>query len=249
LAIFIKTLLFTLLLITSFFSTAENISLQSFSSAKKKLEKEVYLFEKERLTLYCEAAFDNKKNIIPLSGFESPKYKKRSKRVEWEHVVPAENFGRNFRAWRTGNELCVNSKGKAYKGRRCAEKINSEYRYMQADMYNLYPAIGSVNASRSNYNFAMLGEMDNSFGSCEFKIANKKAQPPESSRGVIARAYLYMDNTYSNYNMSRQQRQLMNAWHSLYPVEKWECERTERIKVIQGNENGVVQKSCEAAGF
>ena len=89
--------------------------------------------------------------------------------------MPAENFGRNFNEWRTGHEQCVNSKGKAYKGRRCAEKINSEYRYMQADMYNLYPAIGSVNASRSNYNFVMLADMDNSFGSCEFKIANKKA--------------------------------------------------------------------------
>ena len=66
---------------------------------------------------------------------------------------------------------------------------------------------------------------------------------------MIARAYLYMDSTYSNYSMSRQQRQLMNAWHSRYPVEQWECERTERIKAIQGNENSVVQKSCEAAGF
>ena len=41
----------------------------------------------------------------------------------------------------------------------------------------------------------------------------------------------------------------MNAWHNSYPVEPWECERTERIKAIQGNDNKVVQESCQAAGF
>lgn len=247
--LFIKTLLAISLFITPLFCAAENTSLQSFSSAKKKLEKQIYLVEQERLTLYCKAAFDSNKKITPPFGFESAKHKKRSARVEWEHVVPAENFGRNFNEWRSGHEQCVNSKGKAYKGRRCAEKINLEYRYMQADMYNLYPAIGSVNASRSNYNFVMLGNIENSFGSCEFKVTNKKAEPPEASRGIIARAYLYMDSSYANYSMSRQQRQLMNAWHNSHPVEPWECERTERIKAIQGNENKIVQESCKAAGF
>ena len=205
--------------------------------------------EQERLTLYCAAAFDSQKNIILPEGFESPKYKKRAKRVEWEHVVPAENFGRNFSEWRIGHEQCVTKKGKSYKGRRCAEKTNKEYRYMQADMYNLYPAIGSVNASRSNYNFVVLGDIKNSFGSCGLKIADRKVEPPVSSRGMIARAYLYMDATYKSFKMSRQQNQLMNAWNNRYPVEQWECERTERIKEIQGNNNVVVRKNCQAAGF
>ena len=248
-ALLIKTLLFILLLTSSSFSIARNTTLQSFSSAKKALEKKVYQVDRERSTLYCEATFDSKKNITAPSGFESPKYKKRAKRVEWEHVVPAENFGRNFNEWRTGHKQCVTKKGKSYKGRRCAEKTNVEYRYMQADMYNLYPAIGSVNASRSNYNFVVLGDTANSFGSCDFKIEKTKAEPPVSSRGMIARAYLYMDKTYNRFNMSRQQSQLMNAWNISYPVEQWECERTERIKKIQGNSNLIVQKSCQAAGF
>lgn len=102
------------------------------------------------------------------------KYEKRAKKVEWEHVVPAENFGRTFVEWREGNHACVNSKGKAFKGRRCAEKVNTEYRHMQADMFNLYPAIGAVNALRSNYNFTMLPGEASDFGSCEMKIENKK---------------------------------------------------------------------------
>lgn len=233
----------------SLFSNAENTQIQSFSSAKKKLEKEIYLTSLERHTLYCQAQFDSKKNITAPSGFESTKYKKRAKRIEWEHVVPAENFGRNFSEWRTGNKVCVNSKGKSYKGRRCAEKANVEFRYMQADMYNLYPAIGSVNASRSNYNFVMLGNIQNSFGSCAMKIKNRKAEPPIASRGVIARTYLYMDSLYSSYHMSRQQRQLMNAWNKTYPVDAWECERAKRIQRVQGNNNEIVQKSCQEAGL
>lgn len=30
--------------------------------------------------------------------------------MEWEHIVPAENFGRAFREWRVGDPACVNKK-------------------------------------------------------------------------------------------------------------------------------------------
>ncbi|WP_445177079.1 endonuclease [Psychromonas algarum] len=238
-----------MLLCLPLFCYAKNTQIQSFSSSKHKLEKQVYADQKERLTIYCQAHFDAKKNIIPEPGFESKKFAKRAKRVEWEHVVPAENFGRNFKEWRNGAKSCVNSKGKHYKGRRCANKASEDYRYMQADMYNLYPSIGSVNASRSNYNFTMLGNIKSDFGSCPMKIENHKVEPPAASRGMIARSYLYMDSTYSSYKMSSQQRQLMNAWNNSYPITQWECERAKRIQKVQGNVNEVVQKACQIAGF
>jgi len=228
---------------------AQNTSLTSFSSAKKKLEQHVYLSAQERITLYCEAAFDENKRITLPVGFITTKHKKRANKVEWEHVVPAENFGRHFSEWREGHAQCVTSKGKAYKGRRCANKMNTDYKLMQADMYNLYPAIGAVNARRSNYNFTMLGKVENSFGRCAMKVSGTKVEPPAGSRGTIARAYLYMDSAYSRYAMSRQQKQLMNAWHQTYPVEQWECQRAKRIKNIQGNENVILTQSCQAAGF
>jgi deoxyribonuclease-1 len=223
---------------------ATNQTIQSFSQAKKKLQTQVY--NNHRETIYCAAAFNAKKQVTAPVGFSTTKYVKRAKKVEWEHIVPAENFGRTFEEWRTGSKQCINSKGKSFKGRKCAEKVNLEYRYMQADMYNLYPAIGAVNALRSNYNFTMLPSANSSFGSCNMKIENRKAEPPENSRGRIARTYLYMEQTYKRYSMSKQQRQLMNAWDKTYPVNKWECTRANKIAKIQGNENMVVKSRCKA---
>ena len=221
---------------------AGNESIESFSKAKKLLEKEIYFDNRE--TLYCSAQFDTKKNITSPAGFQSDKHVKRSKKVEWEHVVPAENFGRTFVEWREGDRQCVNNKGKAYKGRRCANKANQEYRLMQSDLYNLFPAIGSVNAMRSNYNFTMLPGEKSDFGSCAMKIDNRKAEPPINARGRIARTYLYMEQTYSRYSMSKQQRKLMTAWDKEFPVSTWECKRAKRIKKIQGNVNHVLEIRC-----
>ncbi len=128
-------------------------------------------------------------------------------------------------------------------------EMNHSYRYMQADLYNLYPAIGAVNAMRSNYNFTMLPGVQNMFGSCSMKIESRKAEPPEVARGRIARTYQYMEAAYPNYSMSKQQRQLMNAWSNQQPVNEWECTRAKRIEAIQGNENQVIKSHCEAVKF
>jgi deoxyribonuclease-1 len=225
-------------------SLAANQEVQSFSKAKKLLEKQVY--NDHRKTLYCNATFDAKKKVIPPKGFATIKYIKRAKKIEWEHVVPAENFGRTFSEWRDGHEQCVTSKGKAFKGRRCAEKVNTDYRYMQADMFNLYPAIGAVNALRSNYNFTMLPSAKSDFGSCAMKIDNRKAEPPEAARGRIARTYLYMEATYKRYSMSKSQRKLMTAWDKMYPVNAWECARTRIITSLQQSENNIVKTRCKS---
>jgi len=79
-----------------------NTTNDSFNKAKRYLETKIY--QDNRQTLYCKATFDDKKKITPPSGFTTTKHIKRSKKVEWEHVVPAENFGRTFAEWREGNK-------------------------------------------------------------------------------------------------------------------------------------------------
>jgi len=241
----IISLLITTLITTTTFATNQEI--KSFSKAKNFLEKQVY--NNHRTTLYCGATFDAEKRVTPPQGFITNKYVKRAKKIEWEHVVPAENFGRTFSEWRDGHNQCINSKGKEFKGRKCAEKVNFEYRYMQSDMFNLYPVIGAVNALRSNYNFTMLPTIKSDFGSCSMKIDNRKAEPPEISRGQIARTYLYMDNTYKRYNMSKSQRQLMDAWDKMHPVNTWECQRAKKISNLQKSKNNIVLSRCQSAGI
>lgn len=242
-------ILLTIVLVILTVSTAlaANQEIESFSKAKRILEKQVY--NNHRITLYCGAIFDAYKKIKVPKGFIATKYVNRSKKVEWEHVVPAENFGRTFSEWRNGHNQCVNSKGKVFKGRRCAEKVNIEYRLMQADMFNLYPAIGAVNALRKNYNFTELPTAKSDFGSCAMKIDNSKAEPPEISKGQIARTYMYMESTYKRYRMSKSQRQLMNAWDKMYPVDAWECTRAKKIYSLQKNQNEIVNTRCVAKGF
>ena len=222
---------------------AGNTKIASFTKAKKLLTHVVYAEHNE--TFYCKGHFDLKNNIILPEGFKTPSHEKRAYKLEWEHVVPAENFGRAFAEWREGHPECVDSKGKAFKGRKCAEKMNKDFQLMQADMYNLYPAIGAVNAIRSNFQYAELPTAEITFGACPMKIEGKKAEPPEYTKGAIARTYLYFEEEYPQFRMSDQQKKMMQAWDKMYPVDEWECERARRIQKLQGNSNRFVVEACE----
>jgi len=77
-------------------------------------------------------------------------------------LIKDQNFGRQFSCWREG----VTSKGKHYKGRRCCTKVNKKYRIMQADMHNLFPAIGELNADRKNFKFDFELSSQGQYGEC-----------------------------------------------------------------------------------
>lgn len=237
----LNILIILLFSVCSTFAGTGSTHNDSFNKTKQALEQNVYY--DHRITIYCGVEFDEHKNVNLPDDFTT-KYKNRANKIEWEHVVPAENFGRAFIEWREGHEDCVDNKGNSFKGRKCAEKVNLEYRYMQADMYNLFPAIGSVNALRQNYDFTILPDAESDFNGCEFKVDGNKVEPPEHSRGVIARTYLYFDAVYPKYNMSKQTRQLMEAWDRMYPVDEWECIRYSRIRDIQMNENPILSNRC-----
>ncbi len=231
-------------------SFAQNFTYSSFEKAKSTLLKKVYsdYFK----TVYCDAEYNPKdKSIVAFSeGFDATVMANRAKRIEYEHIVPAENFGRSFKEWRDGHVLCV-SNGKPYKGRKCAEKASVAYKLMQADMYNLYPAIGSVNGMRSNKQFTVLAKnIPSSFGSCPFKFADNKAEPPDIAKGIVGRTHLYFEEAYfPRFKLSDKQRYIMIDWHIKHPVTKWECMRTYRIEVLQKSENSITKQACQNAGL
>lgn len=236
-------LLVVLLCLPAVVISGENKTYQSFNKSKKVLLSRIY--RDHHQTFYCLSEFDSKKKVFHTNGYVPVKNNKRANRLEWEHVVPAHAFGQSFKEWREGEPTCIDSKGKSFKGRRCTEKVNSQFRYMQADMHNLVPAIGEVNGLRSNYSFSMIPGEERRFGSCDMEISNRKAEPPEDVRGNIARIYYYMDNAYPGRGIiSKKNRKLFGSWNRLDPVDQWECLRERRIQQIQGNENKFILHDC-----
>lgn len=237
-----KIILFLLLVINAF-AIEGNTNIKSFSKAKKLLYK---VHGKRGKTIYCGCDYKKKKVSHGSCGYSYKKYKKRSNRLEWEHIVPAHAFGQSFTEWRKGHSKCKSRKKKSYKGRRCASKISKEFKFMEADLYNLYPAVGSINAVRNN--FSMTDGLPDSakiFGNCEVKIQDRKVEPPNSIKGNIARIYFYMDAAYPGKGViSNKNRKLFSAWNKLDPVDEQECELAKKVKAIQGNSNPFVEASC-----
>ena len=107
-------------------------------------------------------------------------------------------------------------------------------------MHNLVPSIGEVNGDRSNYRFSEWNGTATKYGQCEIVIdfKGRKVQPPEQSKGQIARSYLYMADQYSlSLSLSKKDKKLFRAWNNQFPSTPWECTKNELIKAQQGNVN------------
>ena len=243
----IKKILLLTLLSTLIFGANE-----SFSKSKRMLKQ---IYKGHQTTIYCDCKYNykNKKNMIDKEscGYvprnirtKKGKINQRANRIEWEHMIPAENFGRQFPCWREGNSECVKTNGKSYKGRRCCTKVNQKYRIMQADMHNLFPAVGELNGDRSNFRFDFEAANGGQYGECKFDVLFKqrRARVKEDIRGIIARNYLYFNKHYGM-KLSKQELNKFNAWNKQYPADKWEIERNKLIAKKQGNLNPFIPLS------
>jgi deoxyribonuclease-1 len=140
---------------------------------------------------------------------------------------------------------CVKSNGKLKSGRDCCQKVNRDFRNAHNDLVNLTPAIGEVNADRSNLPYAeVLGEK-RAYGQCDFEYdkVNKVVEPAAQIRGDIARIQLYLEQTYSDvlgFKLSAGKRAMLEQWNAKDPVTDWELERNKRICKAQGTGNELV---------
>jgi len=231
------------------FAGEGNTSRQSLNKAKKILIKKVY--RAHQTTFYCGCRYSQGKVITDTNGYV-PKYKRwrRAHRLEWEQIVPVHDFGQSFTEWSEGHPECVDSKGEPFKERKCARKVSIKFRYMESDMYNLVPAVGEINALRSNYSFGIIPGERREFGECDMEIKNRKVEPSPNVRGDIARIYFYMEWAYPEHVIiSKKNQRLFKAWDKNDPVDAWECERCKRIEQIQGNDNPFVKRICVNSGM
>ncbi|OON39501.1 deoxyribonuclease I [Izhakiella australiensis] len=182
----------------------------------------------------CRIQWKGKKGIPDLAscGYQPRKSSQRAARIEWEHVMPAWQFGHLLQCWQRG-------------GRKACAKA-PDFRRIESDLHNLQPAVGEINGDRNNFMYSQWNGGEEQYGRCEMKIdfKGKRAQPPARARGAIARTYFYMRDRY-HLSLSSQQTRLFQVWNRLYPVTVWECERNRRITLIQGNSNPWVQQACQ----
>ena len=219
-----------------------NKTIESFNKSKKFLRN---IHKEHPITFYCQCSYKKKSPEWQSCGFKPRKDKKRASRIEWEHILPASHFGIKFDTWKNGHASCKSSKGKKYKGRKCTEKVHGLYRKMQADLYNLQPAIGEVNGLRSNYQIAVIKGEAREFGKCDIEIQSKKVEPSEKIRGDVARTYMYMEQNYPKYiNFNNSIQNLIKKWDKDDPVDDWECLRADKIYKIQGNLNNIIHERC-----
>lgn len=224
-----------LLALTTLFTTLASLAEAptSFYKAKKVLTSEIYKGNEE--TFYCGCDYQeqphptkmNKTRLGPVvesCGLKPRKNANRSGRIEWEHVVPAWEFGHQLQCWQDG-------------GRRACKK-NPKFKQMEADMVNLVPAVGELNGDRSNYRFGLIDGEPRAYGACDFEVDFKRrvAEPPEEKRGDIARIYFYMVDTYG-LKLGSKQKKLYEAWDKLDPQDPWEKERLDRIRKITGSDD------------
>ncbi len=234
-------------------SSKGNRTNESFTKAKQMLLNNVY--NTHRITFYCGCTFSKKKKVRCKVGKG-----KRAERIEWEHVVPASQFGRTFSSWESYTSLTCripslirkifSIRCETFSGRENARRESKLYRLMESDMYNLTPAIGLINQRRSNYPYGTIPGERREFGKCDFEVSRKVAEPPPNVRGDIARTYLYMDGAYPGRNiLSRKEKKEFQKWDTADPVDAWECERCKKIEKLQKNENPFVKKSCREKGL
>ena len=117
----------------------------------------------------CKINWQGKKGVIDLEscGYKVRKNENRASRVEWEHVVPAWQFGHQRQCWQDGGR------------KNCAK--DPEYRKMESDMHNLQPAVGEVNGDRANFMYSQWNGGEGQYGQCamkvDFKLPSRRLAP------------------------------------------------------------------------
>lgn len=217
----------------SLFSLSALAAPQTFEQAKAEARQSVYHDQSKAGTFYCGCDWEwtgrsGGRVDLESCGYQIRSQENRAIRIEWEHVVPASNFGRARQCWQNG-------------GRQNCNGTDPVFNAMEADLHNLTPSVGEINANRSNYNFGMLSATPKQHGACDFRVdfKDRVAEPRDEVKGQVARIYFYMHDRY-NMRMSRQQQQLLMAWDKQFPVSEWERERDRRIASRMGHSNPFV---------
>ena len=145
------------------------------------------------------------------------------RRYNIEHVFPM--------SWVTRSLQCGSR-------RQCRER-SARFNQIESDMHNLYPARADLNEARGAMAYAEIPGEQWVEPACDLEIdqGQRRVEPRPAARGNIARAMLYMADTYPELELYSRQRSLMERWHREDPVDEAERQRNRRIMHLQGRGN------------
>lgn len=221
-----------LLLALSLPASAASSKVISFNSAKKKLYSKVY--DNSGETFYCGCDWSKKKTNLKscgLHGVFSKKHRKRSLRTEAEHIIPASWM---LKVNNKARQCVADSKKVKDSARKYCQKHDLDYKQAHNDLVNLFPAVGQVNADRSNKPFVDVTKgKTKTYGECNIEISSRGIVPPPNKKGDIARVAFYMNETYG-VNYSKRQVKLFKQWDEQDPISPEERTHNKRVIKVQG---------------
>lgn len=145
--------------------------------------------------------------------YEPPKGQSDNGKIDIEHVVPKSRFKKDFPSI-------------------SKETLN----LLTNNFHNMYPGISKINNKRQVKPYGEGKISTPQYGRCETTIGNGIIHPREASKGLIARAYLYMD-LIGAIRLTPDERGRFNKCHKKHPPEKEECIREKIIFSIQEQHN------------
>ncbi|MDF1529723.1 MAG: endonuclease [Sedimenticola sp.] len=178
------------------------------------------IYPKGGETLYCSEKFGA--------------YHGRS--INIEHIFPM--------GWAMRDQGC--------RSRKLCRESSQRFNQIEADMHNLYPSLAEINKVRSSFPFALIPGEQRNFGRCDFEFdpRQRAVEPRPASRGNIARAMLYMHETYG-LSLFKRQGELMKKWNREDPPDREERRRNDLIAKYQGTRNRFIDdpKAAESIRF
>ncbi|GJL78755.1 MAG: deoxyribonuclease [Nitrospinaceae bacterium] len=208
-------------------------SMISVEISRKQLKK-IYLEGNYFKTLHCGCFFDKIQQVYPKMCDHGPKgTENREQRtiLEWVHAVPVSTFAKSLKCW---DEALCRGDGKGEgKGSRCCNVLSPKFKTREADMHNLFPAVGDEDEGPTELSGAFGGMQEYRF--CRDK-STSVSSPRPGARGDIARAYFYMSRQYG-VKIAEEVEDRFRKWHFEDPPDAWEEERNSFIELVQGNRN------------
>ncbi len=232
-------IIITCLLCISFAGFAKEITKPNTFFQAKSIARQLFIAYTE--TIYSGCSFDLLRRIdFTTCDFEHNPNIHRDKTIEFEHMLPMSNVKPQFACWT--KPLCTNTKGKKYGGRRCCQHMSRKFNQLEAELFNLWPEIGTINRIRSNYKFTeftksqkqQLGKYRGLPLHVDFK--HKQIEPRDEAKGIVARASLFMAKKY-HIALSNDQLELFNRWNQQYPPNKTEIFWAKQVARIEGYNN------------